>query len=184
MGKSTLLGTMSRYSSADVSVIALIGERNREVREFLEEELGPEGTQALGCGGRDVRPARAAARPRRLRGARDCGIFSRSGQKRAAGDGLGNAAGDGAARNWTGGRGAAQPEGLHAFGLSLLPKIFERAGNFGGGSITGFFTVLVEGDDFNEPICDAVRAILDGHIQLSRILGARDTIRQSTFCIQ
>ncbi len=81
VGKSTLLGSMSRHNSADVSVIALIGERNREVREFLEHELGPEGLQALGGGRGHLRPAGAAARARLLRGAGDRRVFPRPGRQ-------------------------------------------------------------------------------------------------------
>jgi FliI/YscN family ATPase len=172
VGKSTLLGAMAKQNSADVSVIALIGERNREVREFIEKELGPEGMKrsVVICATSDM-PA-----PLRIRASfvalavaeyfRDCGksvllVMDSVTRLAMAQREIGLAAGE--------------PPGQKGYTPSvfnLLPKIFERAGNFKKGSITGFFTVLVEGDDFNEPICDAVRAILDGHIILSRELGA------------
>jgi flagellum-specific ATP synthase len=172
VGKSTLLGAMARQNSADVSVIALIGERNREVRDFLENELSKEGLKrsVVVCATSDM-PA-----PLRIRAAfvavavaeyfRDCAksvllVMDSVTRLAMAQREIGLAAGE--------------PPGQKGYTPSvfnLLPKIFERAGNFPKGSITGFFTVLVEGDDFNEPICDAVRAILDGHIILSRELGA------------
>jgi FliI/YscN family ATPase len=172
VGKSTLLGAMARQNSADVSVIALIGERNREVRDFLEKELSTEGMKrsVVVCATSDM-PA-----PLRIRACfvalavaeyfRDCGksvllVMDSVTRLAMAQREIGLAAGE--------------PPGQKGYTPSvfnLLPKIFERAGNFRKGSITGFFTVLVEGDDFNEPICDAVRAILDGHIVLSRELGA------------
>jgi flagellum-specific ATP synthase len=172
VGKSTLLGAMARQNSADVSVIALIGERNREVRDFLENELSKEGLKrsVVICATSDM-PA-----PLRIRAAfvalavaeyfRDCGksvllVMDSVTRLAMAQREIGLAAGE--------------PPGQKGYTPSvfnLLPKIFERAGNFPKASITGFFTVLVEGDDFNEPICDAVRAILDGHIILSRELGA------------
>lgn len=172
VGKSTLLGAMARHNSADVSVIALIGERNREVREFLEHELGPEGLarSVLVVATSDV-PA-----PLRIRAGhvalaiseyfRDQGksvllVLDSVTRLAMAQREIGLAAGE--------------PPGQKGYTPSvfqLLPKMFERAGNFRQGSITGFFTVLVEGDDFNEPICDAARAILDGHVILSRELGA------------
>ena len=172
VGKSTLLGAMSKHNAADVSVLALIGERNREVRGFLENELGPEGLarSVVICATSD-QPA-----PLRLRAAfvalavseyfRDQGadvmlVMDSVTRLAMAQREIGLAAGE-----------PPSQKGYPPSVFNLLPRIFERAGNFAGGSITGLFTVLVEGDDFNEPICDAARGILDGHIILSRELGS------------
>ncbi len=172
VGKSTLLGAMSRQNSADVTVIALIGERNREVRGFLEHELGPEGMKrSVVIVATSDRPA-----PLRLRASfvalavseyfRDQGanvllVMDSVTRLAMAQREIGLAAGE-----------PPSQKGYPPSVFSTLPKIFERAGAFGRGTITGFFTVLVEGDDFNEPIADAVRGILDGHIILSRQLAA------------
>jgi flagellum-specific ATP synthase len=172
VGKSTLLGAMSRKNSAQVSVIALIGERNREVKAFLEHELGPEGMQrSVVVVATSDRPA-----PLRIRAAfvalaaaeyfRDQGrdvllVMDSVTRLAMAQREIGLAAGE-----------PPSQKGYTPSVFTLLPKVFERAGNFGVGSITGFFTVLVEGDDFNEPICDAARGILDGHFILSRELAS------------
>jgi flagellum-specific ATP synthase len=172
VGKSTLLGAMSRQNSADVSVIALIGERNREVRDFLEHELSADGLKrSVVVVATSDRPA-----PLRIRAAfvalaiseyfRDQGasvllVMDSVTRLAMAQREIGLAAGE-----------PPSQRGYTPSVFNLLPKIFERAGRFRRGSITGFFTVLVEGDDFNEPVCDAVRAILDGHIVLSRQLAA------------
>jgi len=172
VGKSTLLGAMSRHSSAEVSVIALIGERNREVRDFIEHELGPDGLKrSVLIVATSDRPA-----PLRIRAAfvalavaeffRDQGkdvllVMDSVTRLAIAQREIGLAAGE-----------PPSQKGYTPSVFNLLPRVFERAGRFRKGSITGFFTVLVEGDDFNEPICDAVRAILDGHIVLSRKLGS------------
>jgi len=172
VGKSTLLGSMCRNSEADVCVIALIGERNREVRAFLEHDLGPEGMR------RSVVVVAPSNQPALLR-VRACFVamavaeyFRDQGRNvllvmdsvtrlAMAQREIGLAAGE-----------PPSQKGYTPSVFNLLPRVFERAGKFRKGSITGFFTVLVEGDDFNEPIADAVRAILDGHIILSRDLGA------------
>jgi len=173
VGKSTLLGAMARHNSADVSVIALVGERNREVPAFLDHELGPEGLK------RSVVVVATSDRPAPLRiracfvalaiaeyfrdqGASVLMVMDSVTRLAMAQREIGLAAGE-----------PPSQKGYTPSVFNLLPKIFERAGNFPTGSITGFFTVLVEGDDFNEPIADAVRAILDGHIVLSRQLGAQ-----------
>jgi flagellum-specific ATP synthase len=172
VGKSTLLGSMARSSSAGVNVIALIGERNREVRAFLEHDLGPEGMR------RSVVVVATSDRPAPLRVRASFAALAIAEYFRDQGEDvllvmdsitrlamaqreIGLAAGE-----------PPSQKGYTPSVFSLLPKICERAGNFEHGSITAFFTVLVEGDDFNEPICDAVRAILDGHITLARELGA------------
>ncbi len=172
VGKSTLLGCMARDNSADVSVIALIGERNREVREFLDNELGPEGKK------RSVVVVATSDQPAPLR-VRACFVataiaeyFRDQGKNvllvmdsvtrlAMAQREIGLAAGE-----------PPSQKGYTPSVFALLPKIFERAGAFRTGTITGFFTVLVEGDDLNEPITDAARSILDGHIVLSRHLGS------------
>jgi FliI/YscN family ATPase len=173
VGKSTLLGCMSRQNSADVTVIGLIGERNREVRGFLEQELGPEGRR------RSVVVCATSERPAPLRvracfvalavaeyfrdqGASVLLVMDSVTRLAMAQREIGLAAGE-----------PPSQKGYTPSVFNLLPKVLERAGNFRRGSITGFFTVLVEGDDFNEPICDAVRGILDGHFILSRQLAAQ-----------
>jgi FliI/YscN family ATPase len=173
VGKSTLLGSMSRHNSADVTVIGMIGERNREVRGFIENELGPEGRK------RSVVVCATSERPAPLRvracfvalavaeyfrdqGASVLLVMDSVTRLAMAQREIGLAAGE-----------PPSQKGYTPSVFNLLPKVLERAGNFQKGSITGFFTVLVEGDDFNEPICDAVRAILDGHIILSRQLAAQ-----------
>jgi FliI/YscN family ATPase len=172
VGKSTLLGAMSRHNFADVTVIAMIGERNREVRAFLEQELGTEAMK------RSVVVVSTSDRPAPLRvracfvslavaeyfrdqGANVLLVMDSVTRLAMAQREIGLAAGE-----------PPSQKGYTPSVFSLLPKICERAGRFARGSITGFFTVLVEGDDFNEPISDAVRGILDGHIILSRRMAA------------
>ena len=168
VGKSTLLGMIARNSDADVNVVALIGERGREVKEFIEDSLGPEGMKksVIVCSTGDQPPL---IRQKCLLAATSvCEYFRDKGKKvflmtdtvtrcAMAGREVGLSVGE-----------PPTMKGYPPSIFSWLQKAMERAGNSPKGSITAFYTVLMEGDDINDPIVDTVRGITDGHIFLSR----------------
>lgn len=170
VGKSTLMGMVARGSRADVNVVALIGERGREIREFVEEELGPEGLRrsvvvvATSDAPALVRLRAADAATRIAEWFRDRGddvmlMMDSLTRYCMAQREIGLAAGE-----------PPTSRGYPPSVFTLLPRLLERAGTASVGSITGLYTVLVDGDDHNEPIADAVRSILDGHVVLTRDL--------------
>jgi type III secretion protein N (ATPase) len=173
VGKSTLMGQIARQAEADVFVICLVGERGREVREFLEDSLGDEG-RARGvvvCATSDAPAlvrlssaytATAIAEWFRDRGKRVLLMMDSVTRFARAAREVGLAAGEPPARR-------GYPPSVFA----ALPKLLERSGQSPKGSITAFYTVLVEGGDMDEPVADEVRGILDGHVILDRELGAR-----------
>jgi flagellum-specific ATP synthase len=175
VGKSVLMGMISRYSDAEINVIALIGERGREVREFLEENLGQEGMKksvvVVSTGDQSplsrVRAAHvgtAIAEYFREKGRRVLLLMDSLTRVAMAQREIGLSVGE-----------PPTTKGYTPSVFSLLPKLLERAGNSNSkGSLTGIYTVLVEGDDFNDPVSDAARSILDGHVNLSRSLAERN----------
>lgn len=170
VGKSTLLGMMTRFTEADVVVVGLVGERGREVREFVEDSLGPEGLKrsVVVATPADTSPlmrvagcwrATAIAEHFRAQGKNVLLLMDSLTRFAQAQREIGLAAGE-----------PPVSRGYTPSVFSILPNLIERAGNVGPGSITAVYTVLVEGDDMQDPIADAARAILDGHIVLSRTM--------------
>jgi flagellum-specific ATP synthase len=170
VGKSTLLGMIARYASADVNVIALLGERGREVRDFIEHSLGPEGLarsvvvvatgdEAALLRARGALLATTIAEFYRDQGKNVMLMLDSVTRVAMAWREIGLAVGE-----------PPTTKGYPPSVFAALPRLLERAGNAERGGITGIYTVLVEGDDFNEPVSDAARSILDGHIILSRKL--------------
>ncbi len=173
VGKSILMGMIARYTEADVIVVALIGERGREVGEFLRKDLGEEGLKrsVLVVSTSDQSPvlrvraafvATAVAEYFRDRGCDVLMLTDSTTRMAMAQRQIGLSAGE-----------PPTSKGYPPSVFSLLPKLLERAGRTDKGSITGLYTVLVEGDDITEPVSDAIRGTLDGHIWLSRDLANR-----------
>jgi len=189
VGKSVLLGMFAKNCQAEVNVICLIGERGREVREFLERDLGTEGMKrsVVVCATSDqpaiVRVKAAFAATAIAEGFRDEGrdvllMMDSSTRLAMAQREIGLAIGEPPATR-----------GYTPSVFSLLPRIFERAGTSDKGSITALYTVLVDGDDHEEPVADAIRSILDGHIVLSRDIASKghfpaiDILRSISRCM-